>query len=127
MFESTRVDSGFESHVAVEVDIEAAAAATALKNDPPVMDTFSSQQLPPKSSSNTSNLTVVGLQSSSSSLSLPGMPFTPVAIDAILMSVGDENMLCPEALSRAPTATFGFGDGYSAFGLIGHDREFTIM
>ena len=51
--------------------------------------------------------------------------FTPVEMEAMFMSVGNGKMPCPATLST-PTALV-FGDGCSAFGFAGQDKEFTIM
>jgi len=108
----------------VDAVIDAACADNALIKDPPPIDPPSSQP-PPNSSSSISSFTCVGLQSSSSSQSLPGILFIPVDMDAILISVGNENILLPVTLST-PIALV-FCDGYSAFGFERQDNEFTIV
>ena len=93
---------GLESFKIECVEAEEAWADKALIKDPPPIPLLSSHP-PPNSSSSISSLTAVGLQSSSSSQSFPGILFMPVDMDAMLISVGNEKMLCPVTLST-PTA-----------------------
>lgn len=93
---------GLESFKTDDVEVDTACADNALINDPPPIPLLSSHP-PPNNSSSISSFTAVGLQSSSSSQSFPGMLFTPVDIDAMLISVGNEKMLCPVTPST-PTA-----------------------
>ena len=101
-FVSLRVEMGLESFKIEGVEVAEACADKALIRDPPPIPLLSSHP-PPKSSSSISSFTAVGLQSSRSSQSFPGMLFTPVDMDAMLISVGSEKMLCPVTLST-PTA-----------------------